>query len=1672
MSERTDIISRGIQNSGLTRNEYDSAARNRWKERQLEQAVNEAAGTSTSSDGKALVSDRVTLLASAIASGRKSTNRSEYLQSLRIGNKNEGQLRSGLSRNQYDSAVRSRYSQRQQAENALREWNAGLQENIRNFQAAVPGTLSARAAQSAQNNIAGLRLDAVIKDIDSKQGKIAELKSTAQNLRTAAGNYSAPGWSSESAAQSRTRADELEAQAKELQHELREYPQQYQQALQLRKWDLLRNNIDFDKYSAMGAAIQNPSFEDVQSGKDHAANIVTFTRDNRGPIALANIGSAAGSRVGNVLYIYMTDDEVSIYNYLLARDGEAKAQEYLDFLAPQLKARLGGEIGESVSSMEPGVGKAILSGTIATASGIDRWGSGLKQLFTSEAQPANAIQYASRGVRNELGKVSGVIYDLIETAANNAPSILLSMATSGIAGALGAGTTAAATAGQIIGAGSMGLSAAGNAYAEKIQEGYDESSARKYAALIGASESGLQYLLGGISKLGGKLSGAVLGEKIARLDNAFMRVALQTGASMLSEGTEEGLQSVLEPVLGSIVFDEKYTPAQFEEVAYGFLLGALSAGLMDAGNIISSDRQIRQAGSAAIQLGNDTIDSIIQSGLQGSAEIRRAAERLQAARDSGQEINAYQLGRIYAEASGIAPAPTTSQNSPENAAENVSVGEATLELMGFGKRDTAQNNADTDITGGHSVGAAAANTFGANLDYQDWADTVPQSQRYDVSRQQAENVQRQQGRDAINMPKRSPFNNPISKTAQTLINSGVTPEGLSESIKSAVVNGEFDYKKLTDAESSANAETIIKREGWDTAYGIYKKAVETGRVSKDMNTLGIMLYRNAATAGDYYAAIEIASLLAKGARSGAQATQAMGILNKLTPDGRLYAALRGIESIQDEVNRKYKDRKIDVKVNEQLAKEYHEALKSGDKQRIDKAWKAVAKEVAHQIPSNWADKINNWRYMAMLLNPKTHIRNIVGNTVSSAMVLSKGISGAAIERIALGKAGEGSGRTKSLLGLGKNDMALIRAAAQDYENAAGSIMASGKIESQFGDIEKYRRIYGKTPLEAVRRFGSEALDMEDMVFSRAHYVMSLAGYLKANGISAESFSNGTAPAKTVNAARDYAIREAQKATFRDINQFSKWVSQLGKSRQSTTTAKVANAAMSALLPFRKTPANIAVRAVEYSPIELAKVLAYDMYQVKHGKMAASEMIDHLASGLTGTAIVGLGAFLRYMGIADGGDDKDKAQADFNDLRGRQNYAINIGNKSYTLDWATPAAIPFFAGVGLYDALEKNDEPGNAFSKALSALGTIAAPMLELSMLSSVNDFLDEFSYMSEGEDPFQVAVRSIVSNFLSQMVPTIFSQIERTNETQREQTFIDRDSFLSSDTQYTLGSIMNKLPGEYNQIPYIDAWGRTEENGPWYERAASNFLLPWYTSEDRSTPVDDELQRLYDLGFQGVLPTEREAKQSDKVDKQYMTSDEYIAYKTAKGQKALEYITDLQNREDYQNMPDEQKAELITKLYDRAADFAREEVRSMRGTTKEVSAGEQMRRELSTYDYIDYLLINGAISDLRDDGGATQENADVVKALLGDYDSMSESAQKAIDEIDMFNKLYAANDQGQDILQALLFGRILGNSGDKYEDLNGNGKYDKEDKKEYFLQAGGSVSDFNTLWGIWYPSGS
>ena len=395
-------------------------------------------------------------------------------------------------------------------------------------------------------------------------------------------------------------------------------------------------------------------------------------------------------------YDQMTEDEIGIYNYYYAKDGKEKAEQYLDSIQESLNYR---KATAGFSNLE---GKTGLEMIFGVAAGLDQFESGVKNLVNTKDQyiPHSSTQFLSGMVREDLEDVGPSLpdwlggvslgqmaYDTVTTSANMVPSILTSMAVSIVNPA----------AGSVAGAGLLGASAAGNAYQEALNQGYDQSQARAYSAMIGASEAGLQYLLGGISKLGGKITGPAVTKMLNGIDNGILRTAAKIGGNMVSEGFEEGLQEVLTPWFESLALgiDED---VNWSDAAYSFLLGAFTAGVMEGPNTVvgevntyNTGRQLQKAGVTANRLAE------IGSTMSADSVAYRLAGKVDA------NTGAYTMGRMFQEIGA------------EITAQNQSDIQNALVSRGVAQRDAAiLANGFADVVAGAELTEAQSAAIEAN----------------------------------------------------------------------------------------------------------------------------------------------------------------------------------------------------------------------------------------------------------------------------------------------------------------------------------------------------------------------------------------------------------------------------------------------------------------------------------------------------------------------------------------------------------------------------------------------------------------------------------------------------------------------------------------------------------------------------------------------------------------------------------------------------------------------------------------------------------------------------------------------------------------------------------------------------------------------------------------------
>ena len=761
----------------------------------------------------------------------------------------------------------------------------------------------------------------------------------------------------------------------------------------------------------------------------------------------------------------------------------------------------------------------------------------------------------------------------------------------------------------------------------------------------------------------------------------------------------------------------------------------------------------------------------------------------------------------------------------------------------------------------------------------------------------------------------------LSQTAETVRDAGITPDAVKQSINENIENGGYRYIPESNDAATASARSAISSKGFDSVLREWTAKVYQGKTGSDLSATGAILYNEAIQSGNTKLALDILSDYQLLGTNTAQGLQAMRIIKDLTPDGQLYIMQQDVKKLNDSRSEKAKRKSPEgYKIDPELADAF---INAKDAAARDAAVTAIQQDIASHIPASFAEKWRALRYLNMLGNVKTQGKNILGNTAMAVLAGAKNTMLTGIEYLANKLSG---GKYERNTAFGVRDY--MDAAKKYYKTVDDFVNGDSKyMESNLNDsfsrgIQDARQIFGFKPLEAYRKATQWAMTQGDVLFIRPQFARSLSGFLKARGMDANTFTqivNGDIQATTeqqnlIHNATEYAAREAQEATFHDSNAISDAVSKVGKGWPAPIRAL-----FEGILPFRKTPANVLVRSEEYSMLGVVNtaVNAYQAAKGLNGKTAA-DVINSFSKTATGTSLFALGALLAKAGLARGKED-DEEQAAFDKMQGKQDFSVVLPDgSSYTIDWLSPASVPFFMGVAFSDAMADGDITIGEFLKAID---TLTEPMIDMSMLQGVNDALDQIKYADNALVNF--ALNQMV-NYVSQGIGnSLFGQIERITEKNRETTYTASDTPEGRTWERTLGKIMNKLPGEYNQVEYVDAWGRTQSSGSIAERAFSNLLSPGYIGKNRSTEVDSELQRLYDAGQTNVFPSRISMTDTvgvyrndgRKLDERRLTKDEYVQYQKVMGQTSLELVKDLMKSPVYQGMSDEAKAAAISEIY-------------------------------------------------------------------------------------------------------------------------------------------------------------
>lgn len=491
----------------------------------------------------------------------------------------------------------------------------------------------------------------------------------------------------------------------------------------------------------------------------------------------------------------------------------------------------------------------------------------------------------------------------------------------------------------------------------------------------------------------------------------------------------------------------------------------------------------------------------------------------------------------------------------------------------------------------------------------------------------------------------------------------------------------------------------------------------------------------------------------------------------------------------------------------------------------------IYRTLAAKMPVSMMDKLNTWRKIGMLSNPKTHIRNYLSNVVNVPQRKISDFFAGIFE-----KTQDPSVRTH-YLGWRRSEHGkkIADIVEEQTKKAIPELRKVGKYDLSSNAIKKYRRIFNSDILERWQNLVSKGLEKGDNRFKINAYRDALGQAMTARGLT-----------EVTPELHKMAIDRALEATFQAETA-------IGKAFEAVKKVPGVGKVVDGIIPFTKTPANLVTQAIDYSPLGFVHAAMQNAARAKTGKSAA-EAINTLAKATTGSLeMLAAGLLLGATGAMTTSMSSGKAKS-IDELEGKSRFSINMFGHNISIDWLQPTAFPIIAGAAVGNAIANED------STVIDTLFSGTDSIFQLSMLQSLSD-LAGGGYGSTSEN-----YADLFGNYLRQYIPAPIGALGRTIDPVQRST--KGDNFIETffkNVQNSIGLGGVDLPVIGKLDPELDIWGNevlrtgrnSDANKIW--NAVQQFVSPSNVKTELY-PDDVVTQAMLDLYNRSALENQNKNK--------------------------------------------------------------------------------------------------------------------------------------------------------------------------------------------------------------------
>lgn len=721
------------------------------------------------------------------------------------------------------------------------------------------------------------------------------------------------------------------------------------------------------------------------------------------------------------------------------------------------------------------------------------------------------------------------------------------------------------------------------------------------------------------------------------------------------------------------------------------------------------------------------------------------------------------------------------------------------------------------------------------------------------------------------------------------------------------------YDKVTNKESLEKAFKKLEKNGASETLEWFNKE------PKNANSIdvaeGWILLKQYADSNDVLGMKNVAKKLRNIGTIAGQTVQAFNIMERMTPEGMVVYA-------QSELDEAY-DKMVKNKTKEWINKHRSEFdltpeetqtimnimddvknMEDGYEKRVKLA--EIQKLMTDKLPPERGAGIKAWMRISMLFNPKTQVRNILGNAVIAPTNAFSDLFASGVDKMISKKTNVRTTGAPNLKSYGKGFKTGLYQSYNDFKKGINTRNIEGnRFEITQGKSFNDKNVIGKN-LNRVDNLLSFMLDAGDRGFYEASFTNSINNQMilnKTNKITQEMI--------------DIATSEALSRTWQDNNNYTRFVLQ---TRNALNKINVKGYGLGdILIPFAKTPANLTKAIVDYSPVGLINAINSGINlknSLENGQFTPQmqhDFVQRLGKTTAGTMLYLIGLALAKVGITSGESDDDKDTRNFmKNTLGINSYSIKIGGKTFTYDWAQPIAAP----LSITANIEKNrKENVSTLENILSSLDTAGNILLEQSFMDSINTVLNN-------NDGIVTGIQEAILELPSRAIPTFSKQIVDLTDSTQRQTFE-----YNAPLKTSVNKIKAKIPGLSKQLaPSVDTMGRDIQKYGDKNNVFNVFLNPANVNSENLSESASEIYRLYkETGDTTIMPRVSPYYINKNGEKTILTSEQRAYYQKTSGKIIEDNVKKLLKNRTYNSLSDEEKSDVINNIVNYSYNIAQKE---------------------------------------------------------------------------------------------------------------------------------------------------